>query len=109
MIDTSDHIFPSFAASPSASPPRGHFTGEESQVHKITINLPESFVESTLDENISMEYSMKECKDETSNIKVFCRFRPSQNPSTIRHDDNMLDDGENKYTFDMIFSKHARQ
>lgn len=46
---------------------------------------------------------------EGGNIKVYCRFRPSQIPSNLRYDENMVDDGENKYSFDLIFGKYAVQ
>jgi hypothetical protein len=55
--------------------------------------------------------SEKECGNgkEGGNIKVYCRFRPSQIPSNLRYDENMVDDGENKYSFDLIFGKYAAQ
>lgn len=43
------NFFPSFAPSPEASPPRAYLLDSDAPVHKITIDLPETFVESTTD------------------------------------------------------------
>lgn len=41
------NFFPSFAPSPEVSPPKGYLGEVEAPVHKITIDLPETFIEST--------------------------------------------------------------
>lgn len=105
-----DLLFPSFAASPQQSP--GRCLQMSSQNHqrsvtKITIELPESMVESTLDED-SEYHSI--CKvDEGQNIRVFCRFRPARQPFNFKHDYTMIDDGENRYSFDAIFDRNTTQ
>lgn len=53
--------------------------------------------------------SSKRSEKEMDNVKVYCRFRPCNVPSNIRYDESMVDDGENKYSFDGIFGKFASQ
>ena len=43
-------FFASFAPSPEPSPPRTYPHDHDNNVHKITIDLPEAFVESTTDD-----------------------------------------------------------
>lgn len=89
-----DLLFPSFAASPQQSPGkylRMDSYNQQRSVTKITIELPESLVESTLDEN--SEYHTQSKADEGQNIRVFCRFRPARLPFNFKHDYTMIDDG----------------
>lgn len=46
---------------------------------------------------------------DSDNVRVYCRFRPCSVPSGIRYDESMVDDGENRYSFDGIFGKFASQ
>lgn len=113
-----DRVFyPSFAPSPEVSPPRGLVGEGGGAVQKITIDLPESFVESsTEDQEGSLCDSRPPLASSSplppapaDNIRVYCRFRPSESPSQLRHDDSMVDDGDNRYSFDGIFGKSAGQ
>lgn len=107
-----DPVFPSFAASPNHSPQR-HLTQQSScntlhqSITKITIDLPESLVESTIDENSTYQTAWK--VEDGQNIRVFCRFRPANYPSCLKHDHTMIDDGENRYSFDGIFGSSSSQ
>lgn len=69
--------------------------------------MPESLVESTIDENSCSESLAKE--EEGQNIRVFCRFRPAVHPTHLKYDHSMIDDGENRYSFDAIFSSTSCQ
>lgn len=105
-------MFPSFAASPNHSPQRPpsyqspNYTLQQS-ITKITIELPESLVETTIEENSCYESSLKQ--EEGQNIKVYCRFRPAMQPTQLKHDRTMIDDGENRYSFDGIFGGLSSQ
>ncbi len=44
------NFFPSFAPSPEPSPPKTYPNHNDTNIHKITIDLPEAFVESTTDD-----------------------------------------------------------
>jgi hypothetical protein len=96
MLDhNKEPFFPSFAASPNHSPsrtlPHHSLMPLQESVTKITIELPESMVETTLDENSCFDSLCKE--DEGQNIRVFCRFRPAIRPANIKYDHTMVDDG----------------
>lgn len=130
---SADQVFPSFAASPTHSPPRPLTRS----VTKITIELPESLVDSTIDDHDnslqqskedpnsqplrvfglgsigSMGEGLEGCgskeEGQGQNVRVYCRFRPANHPSQLRHDATMLDDGENRYSFDGIFGSQFGQ
>lgn len=115
------NFFPSFAPSPEVSPPRGLLL-ESGGVQKITIDLPESFVESSTEDqegslsdsqpalaSSALASSAPLAPSPCENIRVYCRFRPSEAPSQLRHDESMVDDGENRYSFDGIFGRSASQ
>lgn len=97
--------FPSFAPSPLPSPEKQHTLSHS--VTKITIELPDSLIESTIDENSS--YQNNSHSKEGQNIKVYCRFRPAKHISSLKHDHTMIDDGENRYSFDGVFGCTAPQ
>mgnify|MGYP001302379332 CR=1 FL=1 len=75
-------------------------------ITKITIELPDSLIESTLDENSSYQSN---ALDKGQNIRVYCRFRPAHHLSSFKYDHTMIDDGENRYSFDDIFGCSAPQ
>lgn len=66
-------------------------------------------VESTFEENNFFDET-KENSKSNDNIQVYCRFRPSiKFSSDLKYDHEMIDDGENCYTFDSIFGKYSEQ
>ncbi len=84
-------------------------------MHKITIDLPETFVESSVEEQ---EGSLCDSQPllgsahvpaPSDNIRVYCRFRPSACRSALRHDESMVEEGENRFSFDGIFGEGASQ
>lgn len=50
-----------------------------------------------------------EKEGEGQNVRVFCRFRPAAHPANIKYDHSMIDDEENRYSFDGIFSNTSVQ
>lgn len=46
--------------------------------------------------------------DSNTQIRVFCRFKPSQAP-TFKYDETMVDDGTSQFSFDGICSEFATQ
>ena len=47
-------------------------------------------------------------RDSNTQIRVFCRFKPSLS-STFKYDETMVDDGSSQFSFDGICSEFATQ
>lgn len=50
-------------------------------------------------------------KETMGNVKVYCRLKPPHRSlsDSLQYDNTMIDDGENRYSFDRIFGKYSTQ
>ena len=115
--------FPSFAPSPQISPAKiaAEFPQhtDSSDIHRISIHLPEEYLDSEEQESIENTVTTQNTNTtttdsivhSTANVQVFCRMRPANksNLDCLKHDSTMVDDGENSYSFDYIFGRNATQ
>ncbi len=60
---------------------------------------------------MKMERLQNNSKSEGVNtqIRVYCRFKPSSSEPSFKYDETMVDDGANQFSFDGICSEFATQ